>query len=58
MKIEQAIKILENLKLHFWGEMDFDEIDAVRLGVEALEWFQKARQYPFPIFTDKLLGED
>ncbi|MBA7590033.1 hypothetical protein ES708_32132 [subsurface metagenome] len=58
MKISKAIEVLTLLSPSNRILSDDDQLDAIKLGIEALEAIQKMRNYPFPDEILQLPGED
>ena len=57
MKIEEAIEILNTLKLPIRTEQDHRKHLAVRLGIAALTWIYELRGIVKSLPPDKLPGE-
>lgn len=57
MKVSRAIEILNQTTQETLPITDLDTLDAVMLGIEAMECVRKIRQHPFPEEVLLLPGE-
>jgi len=57
MNLQKAIEILEKVPANINNPWDFDQQNALKLGIEALKRLKVGRRAGHPYFTAKLPGE-